>query len=166
MILFHGSNVPVQNIDLSKCRPYKDFGRGFYLTTIESQAMQMAIRVARIHGGTPIISTFSFDYSIYEDSSNSIMTFDKPSREWALFVLNNRNRKYENISDALCNQDNKYDLVFGPVANDDLAYLFRTFISGLIDVDALTRGLEYKTLTNQYSFHTEKSLKYLIPLRG
>jgi hypothetical protein len=92
------------------------------------------------------------------------MTFDKPSRNWALFILNNRNREFVDVTDSLCNQDNKYDMVFGAVANDDLAYLFRAFKSGLIDIDALTRGLEYKSLTNQYSFHTERSLKYLTPL--
>lgn len=32
MILFHGSNVPIEIIDLSKSRPGKDFGRGFYLS--------------------------------------------------------------------------------------------------------------------------------------
>ena len=33
MLLFHGSYVPVENIDLSKCFSGKDFGRGFYLTS-------------------------------------------------------------------------------------------------------------------------------------
>jgi len=164
MILFHGSNLLVQNIDLTKCRPYKDFGQGFYLTEIESQAIQMAKRVARIYGGSPVVSKFSLDKGIFEDTDTRAMTFEKPGREWALFVLNNRNRNLVNIADRLTNQDNKYDVVFGPVANDDLAYLFRTFNSGLIDIDALTHGLEYKTLTNQFSFHTEKALKYLIPL--
>lgn len=32
MILFHGSNVQIENIDLSKSRPFKDFGRAFYLS--------------------------------------------------------------------------------------------------------------------------------------
>jgi hypothetical protein len=48
MILYHGSNVDIQNISLSACRPYKDFGRGFYLTDIPEQAERMAERVARI----------------------------------------------------------------------------------------------------------------------
>jgi len=164
MILFHGSNVHVRDIDLAECRPFKDFGQGFYLTDIESQAVQMANRVARIYGGTPTVSKFAFDKEIYKDRAIQTMTFDKPSRNWALFILNNRNREFVDVTDSLCNQDNKYDMVFGAVANDDLAYLFRTFKSGLIDIDALTRGLEYKSLTNQYSFHTERSLKYLTPL--
>lgn len=38
MRLYHGSNMMIENIDLSKCKPYKDFGRGFYLTEIKEQA--------------------------------------------------------------------------------------------------------------------------------
>ena len=34
MILYHGTNCSIDKIDLDKCRPYKDFGKGFYLTTI------------------------------------------------------------------------------------------------------------------------------------
>ena len=51
MKLYHGSNMEIKEIDLLKCRPYKDFGKGFYLTTIKEQAEKMAIRVARIYGG-------------------------------------------------------------------------------------------------------------------
>ena len=46
MILYHDSNVDIKTIDLSKCSPNKDFGRGFYLTTIKEQAQRMALRVA------------------------------------------------------------------------------------------------------------------------
>ena len=35
-------------IELSKCRPYKDFGKGFYLTDIRQQAEEMAIRRTKI----------------------------------------------------------------------------------------------------------------------
>ena len=56
MRLYHGSNIAIDNINLAMCRPYKDFGQGFYLTDIEEQAQKMAARVARIYGKTPIIS--------------------------------------------------------------------------------------------------------------
>lgn len=29
MILYHGTNIDIQSINLALCRPYKDFGRGF-----------------------------------------------------------------------------------------------------------------------------------------
>ena len=41
MLLYHGSNVAIVDVDLRICKPYKDFGRGFYLTTIETQAELM-----------------------------------------------------------------------------------------------------------------------------
>ena len=36
------------------CRPYKDFGQGFYLTVLREQAEKMAKRVATIYGGDAI----------------------------------------------------------------------------------------------------------------
>ena len=59
------------------------------------------------------------------------------------------------------NFDNRYDIVFGPIANDDLALLFRQFTDGLISVETLVKEMKYKKLTNQYSFHTEKAISLL-----
>ena len=61
MILYHGSNVAIEHIDLAKCKPYKDFGQGFYLTEIKEQAYEMAKRTATIYGGEPVINEFDFD---------------------------------------------------------------------------------------------------------
>ena len=61
MRLFHGSNVLIDSINLAMCRPYKDFGRGFYLTDLEEQAEKMAVRVSRIYGGTPVVNSFEID---------------------------------------------------------------------------------------------------------
>ena len=37
--LYHGTNTTFNKVELDKCLPYKDFGRGFYLTTIRTQAL-------------------------------------------------------------------------------------------------------------------------------
>ena len=42
MKLYHGSNVEVAVPDLTKSKPYKDFGQGFYLSADKCQAMRMA----------------------------------------------------------------------------------------------------------------------------
>ena len=42
MRLYHGSTVDIQQIDLGKSKPNKDFGRAFYLSADEQQAMEMA----------------------------------------------------------------------------------------------------------------------------
>ena len=39
--------------------------------------------------------------------------------------MNNRNRYYSDFANPLCNFDNKYDVVAGLIANDDLAFVFR-----------------------------------------
>ena len=52
MILYHGTNIDIQSIDLEQCMPYKDFGRGFYLTDLEQQAKDMALRKAKFRPNT------------------------------------------------------------------------------------------------------------------
>jgi hypothetical protein len=64
MILYHGSNIKIVHVDLSKARPFKNFGRGFYLTEIKKQAERMAIRVADRFGGKLRVSVFEMDERI------------------------------------------------------------------------------------------------------
>jgi len=161
MILYHGSNIEINSIDLTKCRPYKDFGRGFYLTSIREQAEVWAKRVSRIFSGEPWIIEFEFQKTVLKAGYLNVKIFDEPNSEWARFVLNNRNRNFTDGTDANSNHDNKYEIVIGPVANDDIALQLRQFISGFVDSNSLTDALKYRNLTDQYSFHSGNALKYL-----
>ena len=127
MILYRGTNVKIDYIDLEKCKPYRDFGKGFYCTTIKKQAENMAERVVARRGGTEIINVYELDENIFNDKNIKVKQFNKPSAEQAKFVLNNRNRDFEWINSKECNVDCKYDLVIGPVADDDIISLFKTF---------------------------------------
>ena len=104
---------------------------------------------------------FELDENIFNDKNIKIRKFDKPSKEWAEFILNNRDRNFKDVNSEKYNTDNKYDLVIGPVADDDIIVLFRSFVRGIIDINTLIKDLTYKELTDQYSFHTKKALKYL-----
>ena len=42
MILFHGTNTDIENIDLTRGLRHKDFGKGFYLTPERTTAIRMA----------------------------------------------------------------------------------------------------------------------------
>lgn len=75
MHLYHGSNTDIAKIELSKYRPYKDFGQGFYLTVLKEQAEKMASRVARIYGGSPVINVYDFDEAIICSSDLYIKDF-------------------------------------------------------------------------------------------
>ena len=165
MRLYHGSNIAIDNIILAMCRPYKDFGQGFYLTDIEKQAEKMAIRVARIYGEKPIVNIYEIDddFKDFKDLKDlKIKNFGiQTTEEWARFVMNNRSRVFTDIKNVLCNKDNKYDIVIGPVADDNMALLFRQYENEIIDFETLVKGMIYKETSSQYSFHTEKSVKLL-----
>ena len=162
MRLYHGSNVVIESINLAMCRPYKDFGKGFYLTDIEEQAKQMAKRVSRIYGGFPVVNTFEIQDDFRKMSDIKIKDFGiQTTEEWAKFVMNNRNRTFTDETNILCNKDNKYDIVIGPVADDNMALLFRQYENEIIDFETLLKGLIYKKTSSQYSFHTEKGIRLL-----
>lgn len=88
MILYHGTNLDIQSIDLALCRPYKDFGRGFYTTEILEQVQKMAKRVAKIYGGMPIVNVYEVVDDFMENSELNILEFGNiPSEKWAVFVM-------------------------------------------------------------------------------
>ena len=59
MKLYHGSNIIIEQIDLSKCKPFKDFGQGFYLTEIRVQAEQMARRTSVFMAEKPLLQSLN-----------------------------------------------------------------------------------------------------------
>lgn len=153
MKLYHGSNLAIEQIDLLKCKPYKDFGQGFYLTEIKEQAEQMAKRTSAIHGGEPVVTEFEFDEAALQ--TLSVKIFENSCEEWALFVMANRSRN--NAQPTHC-----FDIVIGPVADDTIATLFRNFDDGIIDLQMLVNGLKYKKVSSQYLFHSAEALNTYI----
>ena len=85
---------------------------------------------------------------------------EKPTIEWAIFIRNNRDIKFTDYENSECNLDCKYDVVVGPVADDTVGLLIRQFSRGTIDAEYMKREFDFGRLTNQYTFHTEKALKY------
>lgn len=162
MKLFHGSNMEIDSVDLLKCLPNKDFGCGFYTTLLEEQAWRMAQRRTRIAGGIPTVTVFEVPDDLVKNEELNCRVFkDEPTIEWAIFIRNNRDRKFSDYNSLECNLDCKYDVVVGPVADDTVGLLIRQFSRGTINAEYLKREFDFGKLTNQYTFHTEKSLKYL-----
>lgn len=126
--LFHESNIEIDEVDLAKCMPNKDFGCGFYTTLLEEQAWRMAQRRAKIDGGSPVVMVYEVPDDLTEKTDLNCRIFDeKPTIEWAIFIKNNRDRRFSDVSSLECNLDCKYDVVIGPVANDTVGILIRQF---------------------------------------
>ena len=157
--VYHGSNIEIDNIDLSKSKKYKDFGTGFYVTTILEQARDRAVDIATRKGGEPVVTIF--DFNDEKLSEISCKEFDNVSEDWAYMVINNRDKDYKDFNNSLSNHYNKYDVVYGPVANDDVLGSIALFINGRYNIGEVVKRFECKKYNNQYSFHTEKAVELL-----
>ena len=152
MILYHGSNMVIDKIDLEMSKPNKDFGKGFYLSENESQAMEMANFKSVLLGGEPIVTKFEFNDLMMQSSDLRIKIFANYSEEWADFVFANREGWEVEL----------YDIVYGPIANDKVGLQIRKLKDGSIDKTEFLNRLKYmKGITYQYYFGTEKSIQYL-----
>ena len=152
MILYHGSNVIVEKPMLLHQKRKLDFGAGFYTTTNELQAIIFAGKVMkRTKSDTQYVSKYEFDLDSVSKEL-SILRFQSADAEWLEFVSQNRQGTY--LGKA-------YDVVYGPVANDDV---FRTFIfyeAGAYTKEQTLEALKIKKLFNQLCFSSEKALSYL-----
>ena len=158
MILYHGSNINITEIDLGISKVGKDFGCVFYLSADKAQALELAERKTEQLGvGTPTLNTYRFDESCLQNSSLSVLEFQEYSKDivWLFFFLTPRRNRTRVSSHC-------YDIVIGPIANDAVGYQIRRFTSGLIDMNKFLDELKYmKGVTIQYFFGTERAIKYL-----
>ena len=155
MILYHGSNAEIHDIDLSKSAHGKDFGKGFYLSENEKQAKEMAVFKSLQTNSTPIVNPFEFDERVLSDTSLQIKVFKEYSLEWAEFVFKNRSNRTDTPA-------HDYDIVYGPIADDKVGVQIRNFMEGNINIDVFLERLKYmKGITFQYFFGTEKAIKHL-----
>lgn len=156
MILYHGSNIDIADIDLMKSKPNKDFGRGFYLTESLSQAQDMAqIKTNQLGYGSPIVMTYELNEQCLIDGSMSVKRFVDYSEEWAQFILANRNNPTPECVHT-------YDIVIGPIADDRVGVQLWRYDNQMIDLPTLVKNLKYmKGITFQYFFGTESAIKQL-----
>ena len=155
MILYHGSNVDIREIDLAKSLRGKDFGQGFYLSADEKQAEDMAVFKAKQFDGIPVISAFEFDETVLNDGSLKVRLFTEYSLEWAEFVFTNRT----NMADTPLHD---YDIIYGPIADDRVGVQIRNLIEKNITLEVFLERLQYiKGITFQYYFGTTRAINLL-----
>lgn len=137
--IYHGSNVLVEMPQIIVSGFYKDFGYGFYCTNIETQARKWALTKK----GDSIVSVYSYQ----EDKSLKMLSFPQMTEEWLDFVVNcRRGIKHD------------YDIVEGPMADDQIWDYVEDFIEGSITREAFWVLAKFKHPTHQIVFCTPKSL--------
>ena len=120
MTVYHGTATDFPTIDLRESRDRRDFGRGFYTTTILD-----GLKVKRFEG---------------------------MNREWLDFVKENR------VKGGV---QHDYDVVIGPVANDNTMRTIMFYISGVYTAEMALEQLSFFKVNDQVSFHTTHALSCL-----
>lgn len=140
--LFHGSYTPVQVPLVKLGRKKVDFGQGFYLTNLRTQAESWAKTIAERKGrnAQPTVSTFSFDYDAVKSGGYRIKTFDSYNLEWLEYVVDCRKGGME---------QQQYDVVEGGVANDNVIDTVEDYENGIITAEQALGQLRYKKVNHQ-----------------
>jgi len=152
MRLYHGSNIVVEKPKLIRQNRFLDFGYGFYTTTNKEQAISFAEKVyKRKNEGSKQVSIYDIDEEKLFSDCN-VLKFDTPNEDWLDFVSENRSGNYEGET---------YDVIYGPVANDDVYTTFTLYQAGALTKEQTLEALKIKKLYNQMVFATGKALSYL-----
>ena len=151
MIIYHGSNVTVEEPKILTPNRYLDFGAGFYTTTNYDQALNFAGKVTmRKKCGRSTVNIYELDESIYENVN--VLNFESADEAWLDFVSDNRSG---------IDRTAGYDLICGPVADDDVYQTFILYSTGVYTKEQTIEALKIKKLYNQYVFTTDRALSYL-----
>ncbi len=156
--IYHGSTVIVEKPNLEILNYRTDFGKGFYTTTDIEQAKRWTkIKKERMEEERKDnnIKRYINIYEYTEDEELEILDFLEATEEWLDFVYTNRKSK-KLLHD--------YDIVKGPVADDNLFATLRLYERNYISKEDTIRALKTYKLVNQISFHTPKAIdtiKYL-----
>jgi len=153
MKVYHGSDVEVKEVDLTHSQMYKDFGPGFYVSADKKQAIHFAkYKADRPSSKThkPVVSVFDFNVDALSDGSLKVKHFEGYTTEWVDFI-----HKYRHSLET------DYDLVIGPIANDDVRTQYARYDMGEISKEELLDALKYKRVTYQYCFKTPAALSFL-----
>ena len=142
MELFHGSNVVVDQPKIITDGYYKDFGYGFYCTNLEKQAKRWAL--VKQHGHVVNV------YDYLENKSLNILVFDEMTDEWLDFVV-----------DCRRGIEHNYDIVEGPMADDQIWNFVEGFMEGRVSRDAFWELVKFNYPTHQIVFCTQNALDTL-----
>lgn len=151
MILYHGSNVAVREPRLLKVQRELDFGKGFYTTSDLEQAEKWAVRTAkRLQQDRSFVSVYELDEK--EMNGLHVLRFEKADASWLRFVV--QNRKGESLPEP-------WDIVAGPVADDQTAPMIDLFLNGILDEEETIKRLLPQKLKDQYTFKTIRAIELL-----
>lgn len=150
-ILYHRGSHIIETPEIKEPERTLDFGKGFYVTSSQNQAERWVKAHLRRKYTVGYVNSYEFDPDVIPSELN-VKLFKAADNEWVDFVMANR---------LIQGFTHDYDIVFGPVANDNVYTQITLFEGGIISKETLINELKAYKLVDQYLFHTERSLGHL-----
>ena len=177
LMLYHGSYTEVSVIDLRKCSEGLDFGKGFYVTSSQKQAISYVPSSVRKAKRREVVPK-SFDesdgrisiYRYHMASDLSIHYFEDADAEWLHYAACNRSKV---LFPELRKKYATVDIISGKVADDVTAVTLNNYVAGAYGVPGTVQAdriaielLEPERLTDQFCFRTARAIRTLEFLRS
>lgn len=141
MTVYHGSYTAIQKPEIRIGKNTKDFGAGFYCTTIHEQALRWAKRYTK-----SIVNK----YTVRLDTSLDILEFKEMTDAWLDFIIACRYGK-----------PHKHDIVIGAMANDQIYNFVADYMDGILTREQFWVLAKFKYPTHQINFCSNAALKCL-----
>lgn len=154
--LYHGTKVYFDYPDLNKAKNFKDFGKGFYLTSNREQAMRWAVRSLKNNDSKCVAYVYEYEFDMISTKKINILELLKYNREWLDFIALNR-----------CEGENEiyYDLIYDRMADntgDILTENIKLYWLKKKSAIEVLNLIKFKNRSaDQYCFKTEKALSCL-----
>ena len=148
MIVYHGGIQIIEHPIAAAGRARLDFGRGFYVTDIRSQAELWALRMQRIRVEDGVINVYEFNLEKAKKNFN-YHHFEHYDNEWLQFIVANRMGQ----SDIM-----QYDLIEGGVADDRVIDTIEAYMANLMPLDVALRELARHQPNNQLCISNQQAI--------
>ena len=149
MTLYHGTDCLFENIDIAKSGDYRDFGKGFYTTTISTQAESWA-KSKKLRNDSEHAYVYVYEIEFPDDLR--VKKFNGLTVEWLEMIKINRH---------LGGIQHNFDIMIGPVANDNTRVTVARYMQGIYTAEEAIKRLEYAKVNDQVTFHTKKAIECL-----
>lgn len=139
MRVYHGSTTIIMQPIAAAGRPRLDFGRGFYVTDIQSQADSWAERMQRIREEPGVVNVYEMDVERVKTFFR-YYRFEHYDNDWLQFIVSNR----------IGNEDlAHYDVIEGGVANDRVIDTVEAYMANMMPLETALHELAKHQPNNQ-----------------
>lgn len=149
---YHGTDQEFNLFDFSFAKSFKDFGKGFYLTTNFGQAQKWAQNKGRMKTKTYI---YSYGIDRIDESEWSILELLQYDKKWVDFITESR----------IMGKESEYDIIYDRMADNqftEISEILRSYSNSEINAENVIERIKWNNdSADQYCFKNERALSLL-----